>query len=166
MAVLKYDRVILTKELDEMTMVGEAYEVASVKEDSFVIRDVKTKETVGVVDFEEFNNHFEKPENVRGWTSWVKFTGADGYAAFYRTNFRKVEVRFCGVKAVASCNLAEDKFDLYFGVRLAHGRCVHKLLTKEKNRVENELKMINSNLKDNIVLMRKMITSLEEKGDN
>lgn len=165
MSLLKYDKVILTKPFDKMEMIGETYEIASVSEDSFIIRDERTKATIGVIDFEEFNEHFKKATNVRGWTPWVKFAGKDGEAAFYKTNYRKVEVKCSGVKAVASCNLGEDEFNLHFGVALAYGRCVHKALMKEKNRLEKELKAINGELKDNLVLMRRMVASLE-KGDN
>lgn len=166
MSVVKYDRVILTEAFGKMEAVGEVYEIASVLENSFVIRDSRTRVALGVITFDEFDKHFKKEDEVTGWTPWTKFAGVDGCAAFYRTNFRKVEVRFDGVKSVASCNLVEDEFNLYFGIRLAYGRCVHKLLMKEKNKLEKELKAVNSNLKDNLVLMRKMIISLEEKGDN
>lgn len=166
MAVLKYDRVILTKPLDnKMNMVGEAYEVAAVTEGSFVMRDARTKVAVGVISLEEFNDYFEKPHDIKGWTDWVKFTDKDGDAAFYKTNFRKVMVKCGNTKAVASCNLAEDEFNLHFGIKVAYGRCFNKMLKKEKEECEKRLKDINSEMKDNIVLLRNMIASLERKEE-
>lgn len=165
MSILKYDRVILTKELDKMVNIGEAYEVAIVNEDSFLMRDARTKVAMGVISLEEFYNHFRKPEDIKGWTPWVKFTDKDGDAAFYKTNFRKVMVKCGNTKAVASCNMAEDDFNLHFGIRIAYGRCINKMLKKEKEECEKRLKDIQSEMKDNLVLMRNMIASLERKEE-
>ena len=165
MSVLKYDRVILTKEMGKMTMVGEVYEVAAITEDSFIIRDARTKIAMGVVSFEEFDNHFEKPQDVKGWTPWTKFADKNGEAAFYRTNFRKVEVKCGDVKATATCNLGEDEFNLYFGIRIAYARCINKILTKQKNENEEALKEIRKEMNKNVVLIGNMIASLRKKGE-
>lgn len=165
MSILKYDRVILTKEMGKMTMVGEVYEVAAITEDSFIIRDARTKVAMGVISFEEFDNHFEKPEDVKGWTPWTKFMDKDGNAAFYRTNFRKVEVKYGDVKSTATCNLEEDEFNLYFGIRIAYARCVSKILMKQKNETEEALNEIRREMKANIVLIKNMVDSLGRKEE-
>ena len=166
MAILKYDKVTLIKEFGKMNMVGEAYEIANISDDSFVIRDTNKRVALGVISFEEFNKHFKKVEDVKGWTPWVKFMDEFGNADFYRTNFRKVEVKAFGKRASAACNLAEDEFNLHFGLQLAYCRCLNKMLLDSKKEHQEALKMINSNIKDNRVYMHNMINSLikdEEK---
>ena len=51
-----------------------------------------------------------------------------------RTNGKRVQVEFDGVKAMASCNIeAGDQFDYKFGRELAERRLISKLIEKRAN---------------------------------
>ena len=107
--VLKFDRVVLTKELDDkFKQVGEVFEVS----------------------FEDFNGHFTHEKKLKGWTPWTQFVGFDGQNdASYRTNGKKVQVRFLTSKIKAeACCCKDDEFNLSFGLRAAYLRCLNKAL--------------------------------------
>lgn len=162
--VLKYDRVILIKELnDKLKQVGEVFEIANVFDDSFLLRDSKTRIALGVVSFEDFEKHFVHEENFKGWTQWTPIVGFDGQTdVSYRTNKRKVQVKFLTdkVRSEASC-CKEDEFNLSFGIKLAYIRCFNKALIKKATKLEEELKKINVEILDNINIEKKMVNSLE-----
>lgn len=163
---LKYDRVILTKELnDKFRKVGEVFEIANILNDSsFLLRDAKTKLALGVVSFEDFENHFVHEENFKGWTSWTPLIGACGETdAFYRTNRCKTEVRFItdNVRATSFTH-KDDEFNLYFGIQLAYLRCLNKAETRRKSEYEEKLKVSNMRIIDNNKIMQKMINSLNK----
>ena len=164
--ILKFDKFILVKELnDKFKKVGESFEVANIFDDSFLLREAKSKVAVGVISFKDFENHFVKEESFKGWTNWTRIIGFDGQNdAFYRTNGKKVQVRFLTdkVRAEASCNLKfEDKFNLFFGLNLAYLRCLNKALNKQKALYEKKIKKFDSEIIDNVKTMEKMISSLE-----
>lgn len=168
--VLKYDRIILTKELNEkFNQVGEVFEIASILNNSFMLRDARSKIALGVVSFDDFDRCFVKQDEASGWTPWTQFIGIDGQTdAFYRTNFKKVQVRFLTdkVRAESSCNLKfNDEFNLFFGLQIAYLRCCNKALLKRKRELEaefeTELKRIVCETTDNNKIMEKMINSLE-----
>lgn len=153
---LKFDRVVLTKELnDKFKQVGEVFEVANILDNSFLLRDTKTRVAIGVVSFEDFDSHFTAVEKVKGWTPWTQFVGFDGQNdASYRTNGKKVQVRFLTskIKAEACCCKGDD-FNLAFGIRVAYLRCLNKVLTEKKNAAEREIA-------ENENILKKMINSL------
>ena len=160
---LKFDRVILVSELNKkFNKVGDMFEVANVLENAFLMRDVKTKNVVGVVSFEDFEKHFVHEENFKGWTSWMPITGFDGQTdAFYRSNGKKVQVKFLtdNVRAEACCNRV-DEFNLFFGIRLAYRRCLDKALVNKENALNEEMNKINYEIIDNRKIMKRMINSL------
>lgn len=161
--VLKFDRVVLTKELnDKIKKVGDTFEIANILDNSFLLREAKSKVAVGVVSFDDFEKHFVHEENFKGWTQWVQFAGFDGQNdAYYRTNKRKVQVKFITDKVRAeSCCCKDDDFNLYFGVQLAYLRCLNKALLKKAAKYEEELKKIDAEVLDNINIEKKMINSL------
>lgn len=170
--ILKYDRVILIKEMNErIKKVGEQYEIANVLDDSFLLRDSKTRTAVGVVSFEDFEKHFVKEENVvKGWTPWTSFNGFDSQNdCFYRTNGKKVQVKFLTdkVRAEASCNKKEDEFNLTFGIHMAYLRCLNKALRKKRDDInkkmdvlEKEFYEVSHDIAENINIMERMIESL------
>lgn len=168
--VLKFDKVLLTKELNEkFKKVGEVFEVANVFDDSFLLRDAKTKLALGVVSFEDFEKHFVHEGNFKGWTNWVLFTGFDNQNdCMYRTNGRKVQVQFLTDKVRAeNCCHKDNEFNLTFGIQAAYLRCLNKSLTKKKKKyeeefkkIEEELKKINIEISDNERIVWKMINSL------
>ena len=48
--ILKFDRVILTKELnDKIKKVGDVFEIANILDNSFLLREAKSRVAVGVV---------------------------------------------------------------------------------------------------------------------
>lgn len=163
--ILKYDRVILTKELNErFSKVGDTFEVANILEDSFLLRDAKTKTAIGVVSFEDFERCFVMEENFHGWTRWQKFIGYDNQCDFeYRTNKRKVQVRFLtdNVRAEA-CLHRNNEFDLVFGLRIAYLRARNKAAMKRKQMYIDALKELNNEIFDNEKTIQHMINSLEE----
>lgn len=169
--VLKYDRIILVKEMNErIKKVGEIYEIANVLDDAFVLRDSNTRTAVGVVSFEDFEKCFTKEEEFKGWTPWCPLTGFDGQTdAVYRTNRKKVQVKFLTnkVRAEASCNKNEDEFNLFFGVQMAYLRALNKANEKKMSAFENELKEIYAkmmaievDIKENKNIMKRMTDSL------
>ena len=164
--ILTYDRVVLVKELnDKFRKVGEVYEVANIFNDSFLLRDSKTKQAIGVVSFDDFERCFVHERNYNNkWSNWTPFTGFNSQNdCYYKTNRKKVIVKFVkdNVKAMAYCN-RRDEFNLNFGLQLAYFRCMNKALLKKKTELEKELNTINYEIAYNEDLMKKMINSLEE----
>lgn len=161
---LKFDKVVLIKELnDKIKKVGDVFEIANILDGSFLLRDAKTRVALGVVNFEDFENHFVHAENFKGWTQWTPIAGFDGQTdAFYRTNRRKVQVKFVTDKVRAeSSKHKDDEFNLYFGIQLAYLRALNKAHSKKIAKYEEELKKANLEIIDNNRIMQKMINSLE-----
>lgn len=169
MSVLKYDRVVLIKEFGKLRTVGEVYEIANITEETFILRDARTKIAVAVIDIKDFEEYFRKEDEVKTWTPWTVFNVDDGRVAFYRTNRRKVEVKYDGFKSTAYCSKG-DEFNLHFGISLAYRRCLIKQSVKlKKNTEENKkacealLEHLDSAIKDNKTFIKRMINSLDEK---
>lgn len=160
---LKFDRVILVKELnDKIKKVGEVFEIANILDGSFLLRESHSKIAVGVISFEDFEKHFVHEENFKGWTDWTPLTGFDGQTdAYYRTNRRKTQVKFLtdNVRAESCLNKVND-FNLYFGIQLAYLRCLNKAHSKKAKEYESALKKIEIEIIDNTGIMQKMINSL------
>ena len=161
---IKFDRVVLVEELNEkFSKIGEVFEVANILDNSFLLRDAKTKVAIGVVSFADFEKHFVHEENYKGWSSWQKFNGIDGQNdCVYRTNRRKTQVRFLTDKVMGeSFTNKGDEFNLYFGLNLAYLRARNKALAKKKAEYERELKNIDIELIDNERVIKNMINRLE-----
>ncbi len=167
---LKFDRVILIKELnDKIKKVGEVFEIANILDGSFLLRDAKTRVALGVVSFEDFEKHFVHAENFKGWTNWTPVIGFDGQSdVYYKTNRRKVMVKFLTdkVRAEACCSKVND-FNLSFGIQIAYLRCLNKAWAKRKiecetklNEYETKLAAANSEIVDNERIIESMIHSL------
>lgn len=162
--VLKFDRVVLVKELnDKFKKVGEVFEVGNVLDNSFLLRDAKTRVALGIVSFEDFENCFVSEPNFKGWTPWISFAGYDGQNdCMYRTNKKKVQIKFVTSKVRAeACCCKGDDFNLSFGIQLGYLRCLNKLLAKQKGEHEEQLNKINREIADNENIMKKMVNSLE-----
>lgn len=162
--VLKFDRVVLTKELNEkFKQVGETFEVASILENSFLLRSAQTKVALGIVSFEDFENCFVPEEKFKGWTPWTQFVGFDGQNDIaYRTNGKKVQVRSLTDKVRGeACRNKTDDFSLSFGIRAAYLRYLNKSLAKQKAEYEEKIKMIDHELAENKNILKKMINSLD-----
>lgn len=161
--VLKFDRVILTKELNEkFKQIGDVFEVANILEDSFLLRSAKTRVAIGVVDFEDFENHFVREEKFNGWTNWTPLVGFDGQSdAFYRTNIKKVQVKFLTSKVRAeACRCNKDDFNLSFGIQLAYLRCLNKAREQQRTALNAELAFVERELAENEAIIKKMVNSL------
>lgn len=162
--VLKFDKVILTKELnDKIKKVGEVFEIANILDDSFLLRDTKTRVAIGIVSFEDFEKHFVHAENFKGWTDWCPIVGFNGQSdVLYKTNRKKVIVKFLTdkVRAESCCNKVND-FNLSFGIQLAYLRCLNKAYEKKVVEYEKGLKNINCEITDNKRIIKEMINSLE-----
>lgn len=168
---LKFSRVILIKELNErFNKIGEMFEVANILEDSFLLRDAKTKIAIGVVSFNDFDKCFVHEENYNNkWTKWQQFNGFDNQNdCLYKTNRKDVEVKFVTDNVRAKSFLhKDDEFNLSFGLNMAYLRCMNKALEKKKDECEKELTRlsaelarINSEIADNKRTIQKMINSL------
>lgn len=160
---LKFDRVILTKELnDKFKQVGEVFEVANILENSFLLRSDKTKVAIGVVSFEDFEKHFVAEEGFKGWTKWQSLVGFDGQTdAMYRTNRKKTQVKFLTDKVRGeSCCHRDDDFNLSFGIQLAYLNCLNKARTKQKEDLEEAIKSIEHEIAENSTIIKKMVNSV------
>lgn len=161
--ILKFDKVILTKELNEkIKKVGDVYEIANILDNTFILREFKTKVAVGVINFEDFENHFVHEGNFKGWTNWTQLVGFDGQSdCFYRTNRKKTQVKFLTSKVRAeSCCHKDDDFNLSFGVQMAYLKCLNKARIKQKIELEEKLKMIEHDIAENKAIIKKMSNSV------
>ena len=160
------DKVILIKECDALKTIGETYEVANITDTQVVVRNAMSKVAVGAVDISVFDQYFKKPEEVKGWTNWNRLVANNGdIVGFYRTNYKKVQVRTNdNIRAEASKH-KDDKFNLFFGLQLASVRCANKALRKMELEHENSLKEIRSTMAKNNNHIKKMLNSLVEKGE-
>lgn len=169
-STLKFDRVVLTKEFNEkFKKAGEVFEIANILDDSFLLRDSKTRVALGVISFEDFEKFFVHEENFKGWTSWTPIVGFDGHSdVYYKTNRRKVQVKFLTdkVRAESCCNKVND-FNLSFGIQLAYLRALNKAWVKRKTEYEakvceyeDKLNAANSEIVDNERIIKSMIHSL------
>ncbi len=160
---LKFDRVILVKELNEkFKNVGEVFEIANISDNSFLLRDGRTRVAVGVISFNDFEEHFVHENNFCGWTPWTSLVGFNGQNdAFYRTNRKKVQVRCLIDKVRAeSCCHKDDDFNLFFGIQAAYLRCMNKALEKQKTECEEKIKVVDSEIAENESILKRMINSL------
>lgn len=163
--VLKFDRVILVKELnDKIKKVGDTFEIANVlNNSSFLLRDAKSRVAVGVVSFEDFDKHFVPEENFKGWTNWQPFVGYDGQNdCFYRTNKKRVQVKFVTDKVRAeACCCKDDEFNLSYGIQLAYLRCLKKTISKKVDKLQKEVCQLDKELCDISRAEKQMIGSLD-----
>ena len=161
--VLRFDKYVLVKELNErFKQVGETYEIANILEDSFMLRSEKTKVALGLVNFEDFEKHFVAAENYKGWTPWQSFIGFDGQSdAMYRTNRKKVQVKFLTTKVRGeSCCHKDDDFNLNFGIQLAYLYALNKAREKQKSELEAKLNIVKHEISENETIIKKMVNSM------
>lgn len=163
--VLKFDRVILIKELnDKIKKVGDTFEVANILDNSFLLRDARSRVAVGVVSFEDFDKHFVLEENFKGWTKWTQFAGYDGQSdCFYRTNRKKTQVKFItnNLRAEACVNKKDkDEFNLHFGIQLAYLRCLKKANCKKVDKLQEDINNLDNEIFDLMQAERQMLKSL------
>ena len=162
--ILKFDKFVLAKELNEkFKKVGDVFEIANITENSFLLRDARSKVAIGVISFEDLEKCFIPEENFKGWTKWTSLVGVDGQTdALYRTNRKKVQVKFLTdkVRAESACHKA-DEFSLSFGLQIAYMRGRNKALLKQKAMCEEKLKEANTEIADNERIIKKMVRSLE-----
>lgn len=162
---LNFERVILVKELNEkFHKVGEVFEIANVFEDSFLLRDSYKRIAIGVISFEDFENCFVREADFKGWTPWYPITGFDGQTdVFYRTNRKKVQVRFLTDKVRGeSCCHKMDDFNLFFGIQTAYLRALNKAHLKKALEYEKKIKEIESEIADNTNIIKRMVNSLDK----
>lgn len=152
--VLKFDKVILTKELnDKIKKVGEVFEIANILDNSFLLRDGKTRIAVGVVSFEDFEKHFVPVGNFKGWTDWTKLMTdyEDGLIVFYRVKDRhKIQVKTSnGYIGESYCNNKfGDEFNLHFGLNLAFLRCMKKMYLGKINDCQEKINIYSNEIRE------------------
>lgn len=138
--IFRNDKVVLIKELDEMSTVGQEYEVANITDTAVVLRDTTTKIAVGAICIDDFDKYFAKYLKAKKWTDWTKLIVNDNSVVFYRTNGVKVQVKsVSNIIGTACCN-SGDIFNLYVGIRIAYLRMQNKIL----NTAINKIDMVNN----------------------
>lgn len=178
MPILRGDKIVLTKAYDKINQIGATFEVADITTNGLVIiRDNKTKVAVGAIEADQLFKYFEKQEDIKNkWTEWNRMLDPFGATiGFYRTNFKKVQVKIPNkelvyYKAEACCNLNEDDFNIGFGVNLAYLRCLNKALENKMNSIQDEIIPLTKNInqiQDEIInnekTIKKMISLLDKK---
>lgn len=163
MNIVKNDMVALTNEMGNLKMVGELFEVANITDTSVVLRTANKKIAICAVEIKDFDKYFKKVEEFTGWTEWHELVDPnENIIAFYRTNYRKVQVRlFNGVnkfRGEAFCKNG-DNFNLFFGIQLAYARCMDKFYRDEIEETESYLKEIKSTMTDNKNSIKRMINN-------
>lgn len=106
----------------------------------------------------------ETEKKRSGWTDWAEV--GDGTDAMYKTNFKKVKVKFTTNKIVAeSCCCKHDKFDLSFGIHMAYLRCLVKVWEKKKLECKSadEANKIDVLIDEITMGIKEMIDSLDDK---
>ena len=103
----------------------------------------------------------EKTKNK--WTNWKPLTDFEGQTdAFFRTNKKKVQVKFLTTKDRAeACCCYDDEFNLSFGIQLAYLRCLNKARTKQRIELEEKLNMVEHEIAKNLTTIKKMVNSLD-----
>ena len=144
MNIVKGDKVVMTSNMERMSLVGKTFEVANITDNNaIVLRDCKTKVAVCAVSVDEFDKHFAKHNDYIGkWTPWNAIIGgSDEVLAYYKTNQRKVIVKLPdGVQSMASCNKKHgDSFNLSTGITLAFLRCRQKVERKKVKEAQSNL---------------------------
>ena len=164
MNIMRNDKVILTKAMSNLQMVGETFEVANVTETAVILRNASTKIAVGAVDIATFDQYFKKPEEVKGWTPWQRLVDQLGHTiAFYRTNWKKVQIRTPdGKRGEATCNKG-DEFNLYFGLTIAMKRCEIKTLKQLIADYEDAVKHFSNEVSTKESAIERMIKSLDKE---
>lgn len=166
MSIIRNDKVILMKPFGTLQTVGETYEVANITDTAIVLRDAKTKIAVCAVNINDIDEYFKKPENANGWTSWQRLVDqASNTIAFYRTNFKKVQVKTSdGIRGEATCNKG-DEFNLYVGIHIAWKRAENKILEQVRKDYEEGLTRVNADILNNKNYMKRLINSLCKETD-
>lgn len=168
MNIFKGDKVMLLNEFGNLN-IGEVYEVANIINDTtIVLRNAKTKVAIASIDIEYVDKHFKKFEDKKTWTKWNSMVDPYGNIYLsYRTNGHKVQVKTPDgdYRSEASCG-KHDNFNLSFGIKLAHMRCMGKILKNKASQYESELKTINSYITENKNDIKRLIRTLDDVEDN
>jgi hypothetical protein len=164
MNFIRNDKVVLVKETNNMEAVGMTYEIANITDTKVVLRDIVSKVAICAIDIDKFEEHFKKFEDVKKtWTKWIPLRNNNGdIVQFYKTNYKKVQVKTVdNIRAEASC-CAADEFNLVFGIRLASARCDLKALKKMESEYEKALKEVHSAIAENKNYIKKLLRTLDE----
>lgn len=158
MNIVRNDKVILVKEMDNLKLIGETFEVANIVDDSVVLRDAKSKVAVCAVGVYDMDKYFKKSEEVVEWTPWNRLLiGNDSIVAYYRVKGRKVQVRLPdGTHSESNCNKC-DEFNLFFGIQLAYERAMNKVYKKMEKDYESTLKKIRADMSETHHRIKMMI---------
>ena len=122
----------MTKNIANFNMVGEKFSVTAIAEDGTITFSAPFG--VGLMSPKELNEHFETVEEAVApkfvWTKWIdEEDGKFGHFA-YKTNNKKVKVKWGGCVCGATCH-PTDKFDYKVGCRIALARCYLKFVLRD-----------------------------------
>lgn len=162
---VKYNRVVLAKELDDRFVdVGDVYEASDIFNGQwFLIRNDWTKADIAVISKMDFEEHFVQEDKFHGWTDWQPFIGGFGENSYeYKTNRKKVCVRnlVTGTRAEACCNKT-DEFNLHTGIYIAWYRCAIKSLEKKGAKLREKLDEIDREVAENKWILNEYLNRLE-----
>lgn len=161
------DRVRLQKSLgmDSRLIVGKVYEIGTLTDTTYIIRDAITRVAVVAVKIDELDDYFVKEEK-KYWTEWQGILQRDNLIGYFRTNGKKVQVKAYETKAEATCNKTDD-FNLKIGINLALLRCKQKCAYLVKEDVNVFVKETEGELKslfDNVINKRDNQNKVTDKA--
>lgn len=159
------DKIRLQKTLGSL-IVGKIYEIGTITDTAYIIRDSVTRVAVVAIKIDEFDDYFVKEEK-RFWTEWQGISQGDNLIGCYRTNGKKVQVIAYETKSEASCNKT-DVFNLKIGINVALLRCKKKYAYLVKKDVDAFVKETEGEIKslfDNIINKRDNQNKVTEKNN-
>lgn len=167
MNVFMGEKLVLTQPVDKLRTIGATYEIANIVDNFVVLRDAKTKVAIGTCNIIDLEKHFTKVNEFKGWTQWARLLNARGdVVAFYRTNYKKVQIKSVdNFRGEATCNKC-DVFDLWFGINLAYTRMQNKVIAKVKADCADILERCNRDEHENKNTMKRMLNSLDKVVDD
>jgi hypothetical protein len=83
------------------------------------------------------------------WTDWTEIDDNRMFG-MYKTNGKKIRVKLSDDFVGESCCSKYDVFNLDFGIRMAYLRCLVKVWNKKKVDIDEEIAMINADIKEMI----------------
>lgn len=119
------DKIKQVKPIGGFDKVGTVFNVVGIENGAI---SFKSDFGIGMMSWNEYNEHFEKveqpytPESKHVWTDWEDPIEDDWIESYvFKTNNKKVIVRCDGIKAESTCH-PNDTFDLKKGIAIALSR--------------------------------------------
>ena len=122
------DKIVMTKALPGFDKVGKKFELTAIDDDGTIT--FKSPFGIGIMTPKEYGEHFKLAPIEYVWSQWSE-DWDDRFGSFqYKTNNKKVKVKWGGEKGEATCH-PSDVFSLLDGQYIALARCYMKYVMKE-----------------------------------